>query len=79
MQLVVAENADAEVNLEAYDKNRKALYEGLTGLGFECVYPEGAFYLFVKSPIEDEKDFCEIAKRENILLVPGSALVVPDM
>ena len=77
MQLVAGENTDAEVNLEAYDKNRKALYEGLTGLGFECVYPEGAFYLFVKSPIEDEKDFCEIAKRENILLVPGSAFGCP--
>ena len=77
MQLVVGENTDAEVNLDAYDKNRKALYEGLTGLGFECVYPEGAFYLFVKSPIEDEKDFCEIAKRENILLVPGSAFGCP--
>ncbi len=77
MQLVVAENAEAEVNIEAYDKNRKALYDGLTKLGFECVYPEGAFYLFVKSPIEDEKDFCEIAKRENILLVPGGAFGCP--
>ena len=77
MQLVVAENTDAEVNLAAYDKNRKALYEGLTALGFECVLPEGAFYLFMKSPIESDSDFCEIAKRENILLVPGSAFGCP--
>ena len=44
-------SVDAKVNIEAYDKNRKALYEGLTELGFECVKPEGAFYLFVKSPL----------------------------
>ena len=54
MQRVVAKCVDAQVNLEAYDKNRKAIYEGLTKLGFECVKPEGAFYLFVKSPVEDE-------------------------
>lgn len=73
MQLAVAENVDAEVNVAAYDKNRKALYDGLTGLGFECVKPEGAFYLFLKSPIDDDKTFCDMAKNENILLVPGSA------
>ena len=38
-------SVDAKVNIEAYDKNRKALYEGLTKLGFECIKPEGAFYL----------------------------------
>ena len=73
MQLAVAKNVDAEVNVAAYDKNRKALYDGLTGLGFECVKPEGAFYLFLKSPIDDDKTFCDMAKNENILLVPGSA------
>ncbi len=62
MQRVVAKCVDAQVNLEAYDKNRKAIYEGLTKLGFECVKPEGAFYLFVKSPVEDETVFCEAAK-----------------
>ena len=59
--------------IKAYDKNRKALYEGLTELGFECVKPEGAFYLFVKSPTEDENIFCETAKKHNILIVPGSS------
>ena len=77
MQLAVAENVDAEVNVAAYDKNRKALYDGLTGLGFECVKPEGAFYLFLKSPIDDDKTFCDMAKNENILLVPGSAFGCP--
>ena len=77
IQLAVAANADAEVNVAAYDKNRKALYDGLTALGFECVKPEGAFYLFMKSPIEDEKTFCDMAKDENILLVPGRAFGCP--
>ena len=77
MQLVAAENVDAEVNVSAYDKNRKALYKGLTDLGFECVEPEGAFYLFMRSPIDDDKTFCDMAKAENILLVPGSAFGCP--
>ena len=72
-QKVIARCLDAKVNIEAYDKNRKALYEGLTKLGFECVKPEGAFYLFVKSPTEDENIFCDTAKKHNILIVPGSS------
>lgn len=73
MQRAVAKNIDAKVNVEAYDKNRKALYEGLKELGFECIKPEGAFYLFVKSPVEDETVFCDIAKKYNVLIVPGSS------
>ena len=65
------------VNIDAYDKNRKAIYEGLTKLGFECVKPEGAFYLFVKSPVEDETVFCEAAKKHNILMVPASSFGCP--
>ena len=72
-QKVIARCLNAKVNIEAYDKNRRALYEGLTELGFECVKPEGAFYLFVKSPTEDENIFCETAKKHNILIVPGSS------
>ena len=77
MQRVVAKCVDAQVNLEAYDKNRKVIYEGLTKLGFECVKPEGAFYLFVKSPVEDETVFCEAAKKHNILMVPASSFGCP--
>jgi len=72
-QKVIARCLNAKVNIEAYDKNRRTLYEGLTELGFECVKPEGAFYLFVKSPTEDENIFCETAKKHNILIVPGSS------
>ena len=48
-------------------ENREGAYNGLKELGFECVRPEGAFYLFVKSPVEDEKAFCAAAKKYNIL------------
>ena len=77
IQKVVGRCVDAAVNVEYYDRNRKTLYEGLTKLGFECVKPQGAFYLFVKSPIADEKEFCSIAKKYNLLLVPGSSFACP--
>lgn len=73
MQRVIKRCVDASVNLEAYDKNRKLLYNGLLDLGFECIRPEGAFYLFVKSPEPDEKHFCEVCRKYNILVVPGSS------
>lgn len=76
-QKVVAGCLDLEVPVAAYDRNRTALYEALTGLGFTCVKPQGAFYMWVKSPIADEKAFCESAKKYNLLLVPGSAFACP--
>ena len=54
-----------------------ALYNGLKDLGFECIKPQGAFYLFVKSPVADEKAFCEAGKKYNILMVPGSSFACP--
>lgn len=77
MQKVIARCVDAEVDVAAYDKNRKAFYQGLTDCGFQCVKPEGAFYLFVKSPVPDEKEFCEAGKKYNILMVPGSSFACP--
>lgn len=76
-QKVIARCVDAKVDLDYYDKNRKALYEGLTECGFSCVMPQGAFYLFVKSPVENEEEFCQAAKKYNILMVPGSAFAGP--
>lgn len=69
--------ADARVNLEAYDKNRNLLYQGMKKLGFSCIKPEGAFYLFVKAPEPDEKAFCARAQKHNLLLVPGSSFACP--
>ena len=77
IQKVIAKCVDAEVDVAAYDKNRLALYNGLKELGFECIKPQGAFYLFVKSPVTDEKAFCEAGKKYNILMVPGSSFAYP--
>ena len=75
MQLAIGRCLDACTDVSYYDRNRNTLYEGLTQLGFECMKPEGAFYLFMKSPIEDEKEFVKIAKKYNILMVPGSTFM----
>lgn len=72
-QQVVAECLNEKTDLSYYNRNRETLYQGLKEMGFECIKPEGAFYLFVKSPIEDEKAFCAAAKKFNILIVPGSS------
>lgn len=77
MQKVIAKCVDEEVDIAAYDKNRITLYEGLKECGFECIKPQGAFYLFVKSPVADEKEFCEAGKKYNILMVPGSSFACP--
>lgn len=76
-QRVVARCLDAEVDVAAYNRNRELIYSGLTGCGFECIKPQGAFYLFVKSPVPDEKEFCNAAKKYNLLLVPGSSFACP--
>lgn len=77
IQLAVAKCVDAGVDLGYYDCNRRTLYEGLTKLGFTCVKPEGAFYLWLKSPVPSEKEFVETAKKYNILMVPGTSFACP--
>ncbi|MDE6233229.1 MAG: aminotransferase class I/II-fold pyridoxal phosphate-dependent enzyme, partial [Lachnospiraceae bacterium] len=77
MQRVVARCVDAEVDTSPYNRNRELLYNALSEYGFECVKPQGAFYLFVKSPVQDEKVFVEAAKKHHILLVPGSSFECP--
>ena len=77
MQRAVAKCLDAKADVPYYDRNRNALYQGLKELGFSCIKPEGAFYLFVKSPVEDEQVFCQAAKKHNILIVPGSSFACP--
>lgn len=77
MQRVAAKCIDAKCNVKAYNKNRELLYTSLVSYGYECIKPEGAFYLFVKSPTTDEKIFCEAAKKYNILIVGGSSFACP--
>ncbi len=76
-QLAVAKCLDAETDVSYYNRNRELLYQVLTELGFTCIKPQGAFYLFVKSPVEDEKQFCAKAKEYRLLLVPGSSFACP--
>lgn len=76
-QKVVAKCLDEKTELDYYNRNRETLYQGLMDAGYECIKPEGAFYLFVKSPVEDEKVFCEAAKKHRILIVPGSSFACP--
>ena len=76
-QKVVKACLNEKTDISYYDRNRETLYQGLKDLGFECIKPEGAFYLFVKSPVEDEREFCQAAKKYNILIVPGSSFACP--
>lgn len=76
-QKVIAKCMNEKTDISYYDRNRETLYNGLKELGFACIKPQGAFYLFVKSPVENEKEFVEAAKKYNILLVPGSSFGCP--
>ena len=76
-QKVVARCAHLRPDLGAYDRNRRALYEGLTAMGYEMAKPDGAFYLFIKAPGGDANAFCEKAKQKDLLLVPGDGFGCP--
>ena len=71
-QRVIPYCLDCKVDIEVYNRNRIDLYNKLTDLGFKCVKPVGAFYMFPQTPIEDDVAFCNAAKEFNLLLVPGS-------
>ena len=77
IQRTVARCIDCTTDIDVYDKNRKTLYDGLTDAGYDCVYPAGAFYMWVKAPGGDDKAFCAKAKQHNILVVPGSSFACP--
>ena len=64
---------DQVADVSAYAKNRDLLFGGLSELGFECVHPDGAFYLFVKAPGGDDAAFGELAKQFDLLLVPSAS------
>ena len=76
-QKLVAKCLHEKTDIGFYDRNRETLYNGLKECGFACIKPEGAFYLFVKSPVEDEKQFCADGKEFHILMVPGSSFGCP--
>ena len=76
MQLAIAECLDEGADISVYENNRNKLMKMFDEIGFSYIKPEGAFYLFMKTP-EDDKAFAEKAKKERILLVPGSAFGCP--
>lgn len=76
-QKAIARCVDVKTDIQAYAKNRELLYHGLTNLGYECVYPQGAFYLFVKSPEPDAGAFSERAKKYDLLIVPSDSFGCP--
>ena len=76
-QKVIARCAGLRPDLDAYDRNRRKLYEGLTEMGYETARPDGAFYLFVKAPGGDAEAFSEKAKAHDLLVVPGDGFGCP--
>ena len=70
-QKVIARCQGMTSDVSVYEKNRNTLLSALTSYGFKCVRPDGAFYLFVRSPEADANAFCERAKAYDLLLVPG--------
>jgi len=77
MQRLVAKLQHESVDIDAYRRKRDLLYQHLTGLGFALTKPDGAFYLFPKSPLVDDIAFVQLAQEQNILLVPGSGFGAP--
>lgn len=77
IQKAVSRCVEEKTDIAFYDKNRKLLYEGLIKLGFTCIYPQGAFYLWMKSPDKDEERFVQAAKKYHIIMVKGAAFACP--
>lgn len=77
MQYVIAKVQGETSDIAAYKKNRDLLYHALTEYGYDAIEPQGAFYLFVRSPEPDAAAFCEKAKKYELLLVPGDSFDGP--
>ncbi len=77
MQRLVAGLQHASVNVEEYREKRDLLYDNLTEMGFRMVKPEGAFYMFPRSPLPDDIEFIRVAQKHHILLVPGAGFGAP--
>jgi aspartate aminotransferase len=76
-QWVVAEVGDLVIDVGPYREKRDLMYEGLVRIGYECVKPQGAFYVFPRSPIEDDVAFVRMLAEEGVLTVPGSGFGMP--
>ena len=76
-QRVAADCAGQTADLSVYAKNRDFIYAALTRMGFSCVRPDGAFYLFLKTPSDDSRFFCQKAMERDVLLIPGDEFGCP--
>lgn len=74
-QLAVAECVDAPVDIEPYDRNRKILYDGLKEIGYNVIYPQGAFYMWIEALEPDAQAFCETCRQHELLLVPSDGFL----
>ena len=77
MQHVAAVCTGMVSDLSVYQENRDLIYNALTQYGFTCIHPDGAFYLFMKTPTPDAAEFCELAKEFELLLVPADSFGTP--
>jgi aspartate aminotransferase len=77
MQNVVRALQDTSVDIKAYEQKRDFLYTSLSGMGYSMVKPEGAFYMFPKSPIDDDVSFVSELQKHNVLVVPGKGFGAP--
>ena len=78
MQHMIAECVSLRPDIEAYDRNRRTLYEALCSYGYECVRPQGAFYLLFRSPKGSAQEFSDRAKAKDLLVVPCGDFGCPD-
>jgi len=76
-QWVVAEVGDQVIDVSPYREKRDLMYEGLTRIGYQCVKPQGAFYVFPRTPIDDDVAFVRLLAEEGVLTVPGSGFGMP--
>ena len=76
-QRVAARCAGQTSDISVYQTNRDLLFDGLTGMGYSCVKPAGAFYLFPQTLEPDDRAFCERAKKYDLLVVPGADFGAP--
>ena len=76
-QWVVAEVGDQVIDVAPYREKRDLMYEGLTRIGYRCVKPQGAFYVFPRTPIDDDVAFVRLLAEEGVLTVPGSGFGMP--
>ena len=77
-QRVIERCVDVVADVNFYKENRDILVKGLEDLGYTCIHPDGAFYLFLKSPLPDSMEFCEKAKAYELMVVPGHDFGVPE-